>query len=90
MSKYYDDDEKELIEAYESEADNYIPVSKEEESRIKELFRMDIEDRYRKDARVNFRVNSYDLTLFKAKALREGVSYQTLLAQIVHKYARSK
>lgn len=87
--KYYDDEEKELIEWYESESDNFIPVSIEEDKRLQAVFQQDLKDRRKKDARVNFRVNSHDLALFKAKALREGISYQSLLAQIVHKYTQS-
>ena len=88
--KYYDNEEKELIDWYESESDNFKPVSIEEEKRIQAIFQQDLKDRQRKDARVNFRVNSRDLALFKAKALQEGINYQSLLAQIVHKYTRSK
>ena len=87
--KFYDDEEKELIEWYESESDNFKPVSDKEDSRLQAIFQQDLIDRRKKDARVNFRVNSRDLALFKAKALREGISYQSLLAQIVHKYTQS-
>ena len=75
--KYYNDEEKELIEWYESESDNFIPVSSEENMRFQAIFQQDLIDRRKKDARVNFRVNSRDLALFKAKALREGISYQS-------------
>lgn len=85
----YDDEEKELIDWYESEENNFKPVSIEEKSRIQAIFQQDLKDRKKKDARVNFRVNSLDLALFKAKALREGISYQSLLARIVHKYTQS-
>jgi len=81
---------KRLIEWYESEENNFIPVADEEQERIKAIFKKDIKERDRKDARVNFRVNSYDLALFKAKARQEGLNYQSLLAQLIHKYARSK
>ena len=87
--KYYDEEEKELVEWYESESDNFKPVSSKEDRRLQAIFQQNLKDRRKKDARVNFRVNSHDLALFKAKALREGISYQSLLAQIVHKYTQS-
>jgi len=90
MSKYYDQEEKELIEWFEEEHDNFVSVSGEEKERVRDVFRSDVARRTTKDARITFRVNSHDLSLFKAKAQREGISYQTLLAQIVHKYAQSK
>ena len=41
----------------------------------------------RKDKRVNIRISSQDLELLQARALREGIPYQTLMASILHKYA---
>ena len=87
--KYYDEEEKELIEWYEKDADNFQPVDKQEEERLKALFQKGIEERQRKDTRVNFRINSRDLALFKAKALEKGVSYQTLMTELVRDYIKS-
>ena len=36
--------------------------------------------------RVNIRISSQDLELLQARALREGIPYQTLMASILHKY----
>lgn len=87
--KYYDKEEKELIDWYEEEHDNFKPVAPSEEERLKGIFRKGIAERQRKDARVNFRINSRDLTLFKARALREGVSYQNLISQLIRRYIQS-
>jgi predicted DNA binding CopG/RHH family protein len=87
--KYYDDEERELIEWYEREADNLQPVGAEEKDRLKTLFEKGIAERQRKDARVNFRINSRDLALFKAKALEKGVNYQTLMTELVRDYIKS-
>ena len=38
------------------------------------------------DKRVNIRISSQDLELLQARALREGIPYQTLMASILHKY----
>ncbi len=40
----------------------------------------------RKDKRVNIRISSQDLKLLEARALRDGIPCQTLMAGILHKY----
>ena len=44
----------------------------------------------KKDARINIRVSSYDLDRIKRIAAIEGLSYQTLIASILHKFAASR
>jgi len=39
-----------------------------------------------KDKRINIRLSSGDLSDLQARALQEGIPYQTLIASIVHKY----
>ena len=39
-----------------------------------------------KDWRVNIRLSSSDLSDIQAKALEQGVPYQTLIASVLHKY----
>lgn len=43
-----------------------------------------------KDRRVNIRISSGDLSDIQAKALEEGIPYQTLIASILHKYVTGK
>ena len=43
-----------------------------------------------KDRRVNIRLSSGDLSDIQAKALEEGVPYQTLIASVLHKYATGR
>jgi predicted DNA binding CopG/RHH family protein len=40
----------------------------------------------RKGKRVNIRISSQNLELLQARALCEGIPYQTLMASILHKY----
>ncbi len=40
----------------------------------------------RKDKRINIRMSSKDLQLLQARALEEGLPYQTLISSILHKY----
>jgi predicted DNA binding CopG/RHH family protein len=43
-----------------------------------------------KDRRVNIRLSSVDLSDIQAKALQEGVPYQTLIASVLHKYVTGR
>jgi predicted DNA binding CopG/RHH family protein len=43
-----------------------------------------------KDRRVNIRLSSIDLSDIQARALEEGVPYQTLIASVLHKYVSGR
>jgi predicted DNA binding CopG/RHH family protein len=43
-----------------------------------------------KDRRVNIRLSSTDLHGLQAKALEQGIPYQTLIASVLHKYASGR
>ena len=43
-----------------------------------------------KDKRVNIRLSSLDLQDIQAKALEEGMPYQTLIASVLHKYVTGR
>ena len=43
-----------------------------------------------KDRRVNIRLSSGDLSDIQAKALEEGIPYQTLIASVLHKYVSGR
>lgn len=43
-----------------------------------------------KDQRMNIRIGKRDLEGIKAKAMEEGIPYQTLVASIIHKYVSGK
>ncbi len=43
-----------------------------------------------KDRRVNIRLSSIDLSDIQAKALEEGIPYQTLIASVLHKYVTGR
>jgi len=43
-----------------------------------------------KDQRMNIRIGKRDREGIKAKALEEGMPYQTLVASIIHKYVSGK
>jgi predicted DNA binding CopG/RHH family protein len=39
---------------------------------------------FKKDSRINIRLSSKDLRALQAKALKEGIPYQTLVASVLH------
>lgn len=43
-----------------------------------------------KDRRVNIRLSSGDLSDIQAKALEEGMPYQTLISSVLHKYVTGR
>ena len=73
--------EKEVLEAYESGQLKPL-ATKAELARMRAAARATaIQDR-----RVNIRLSSGDLHDLQAKALEEGMPYQTLIASVLHKY----
>ena len=43
-----------------------------------------------KDRRINIRLSSPDLMDIQARALEEGIPYQTFIASVLHKYAAGR
>jgi predicted DNA binding CopG/RHH family protein len=44
------------------------------------------ESTLKKDQRLNIRISSRDLKSLQARAVEEGIPYQTLAASLLHKY----
>ena len=81
MSKL-DNEEQEILDAFES---GKLKKSKNSKKQI-EQHRLVAEATFKKDARINIRLSSRDLRSLQARALREGVPYQTLVSSVLHKY----
>lgn len=77
--------EVEIVEAYESGQLKSV-ASKAELARLKAAARATA----LKDRRVNIRLSAGDLQDIQVKALAEGLSYQTLIASILHKYVTGR
>jgi len=77
--------EAELIDAYEEGVLKSV-ATKEELARVRAAARATAI----KDRRVNIRLSSGDLSDIQAKALEEGVPYQTLIASVLHKYVTGR
>jgi len=76
LSKSEADIEKGLLRG------EYVPLGAAEERAVARAIAA-----RRKDAVLNIRVNSQDLTHLKQKAKRLGVPYQTFISEILHHYA---
>ena len=81
MSKL-DKDEKEILEAFES---GDLKVVKNVKEQIKHHQTV-AEATFKKDARINIRLSSRDLRSLQARALKEGIPYQTLVSSVLHKF----
>jgi len=77
--------EKEVLGAFEKGALKSV-ATKEELARIRDAARATAT----KDRRVNIRLSSGDLSDIQARALEEGVPYQTLIASVLHKYVTGR
>ncbi|GMQ84396.1 MAG: CopG family antitoxin [Gammaproteobacteria bacterium] len=81
MSKL-DAEEKEILEAFEA---GKLKKSQNSKRQIKQHMEAAAAT-FKKDARINIRLSSRDLRSLQAKALMEGMPYQTLVSSILHKF----
>jgi len=77
-----DHEEQEILDAFES---GKLKRSKNSKKQI-DQHRQVAEATFKKDARINIRLSSRDLRSLQARALREGVPYQTLVSSVLHKF----
>jgi predicted DNA binding CopG/RHH family protein len=84
--KKYDDFEKDVLGAYEKGELISTKPSKQE----KEKFKAAAQATFLKDRRVNIRLSSPDLMDIQARALEDGIPYQTLIASVLHKYVSGR
>jgi len=77
--------EIEILTAYERGALQSV-ATKEELVRLRDAARAT----GTKDRRVNIRLSSGELQDIQARALEEGMPYQTLIASVMHKYVSGR
>ena len=81
---YLDDEERELAEAIES--DDYesgnSQLTAEHAAEYRDMARATMND---SRSKITIRIADSDLARLKARALREGMPYQTLIGSILHK-----
>ena len=84
MAKYtLDQEEQEILEAFESEKIQPLSDANEQMKQHREYAAAT----FKKDKRINIRLAGRDLTTIKQMAIREGIPYQTFIASILHKFA---
>jgi predicted DNA binding CopG/RHH family protein len=84
--KRLDKFEQDLLKAYESGAVKSISPSKSELAKFKAA----ASATFLKERRVNIRLSSPDLMDIQARALEEGLPYQTFIASVLHKYVSGR
>lgn len=69
----------------ESNVESFVPVSGKERNRIEALF-----DKARKNTSISLRINPKDLIKIKEKADENGLPYQTLITNVLHRYVNDE
>lgn len=78
--------EEDILEAYEKDEFESIAPSKTRLAKFKAASTAT----FLKDRRINIRLSSPDLMDIQARALEEGIPYQTFIASVLHKYASGR
>lgn len=81
--KYIDNEEKELMEAYESV--DYKTMKKPNETEQRKL-KSAAKEYLRKESKMNIRIDPVELDKIKEFAENEGLKYQTFVKSVLHKY----
>jgi len=76
-----DAEERALYEAVEN--GEFVPVANQEEEKVKAMAAA--KATLNKTRNINIRLSERDLYKLKAKAVEEGIPYQTLASSILHK-----
>ena len=78
----YDDEEKSILDAYESGKLKLSKPSKKEIESIKAAAK----NTFKKDKRVTIRLYDHDYKGIQKKAMEMGIPYQTLISGLIHRY----
>lgn len=83
--KYYvlDKEEREILEAVEKGKFKSVPNLKEEKKRLQVI----AGNTLNKTRNINLRLSERDVQKLKAKAVKQGIPYQTLASSILHQSA---
>lgn len=84
--KIFDTFEEDILAAYEKGEFKSTSPSKADLA----MFKAVATATFIKDKRVNIRLSSPDLMDIQARALEEGIPYQTFIASVLHKYASGR
>ena len=82
---HLDDEEKILAESLENE-EWISDLTKKEKQKYEAAARYSLN----KQMRINIRMTERDLKKIRAKAIEEGIPYQSLISMLIHKYNEGK
>ncbi|MEA1918845.1 MAG: antitoxin [Campylobacterota bacterium] len=82
----YSKEEVEIIDYIENENPNSVPDKEDKIAKIKSM----VSAKYQQRKAINIKVLESDLELLKAKALKEGMPYQTLINSVLHKFVTNQ
>jgi len=82
---YLDKDEKKLAESLEKE-EWISDLNQKERKRYESYARYSLN----KQRRINIRMTERDLKKIRAKAIEEGMPYQSLISMLIHKFNEGK
>lgn len=84
--KKFDQYEEDILDSYEKGQLISTAPSKAEVNEFKAA----AQSTFLKNRRVNIRLSSPDLMDIQARALEDGIPYQTLIASVLHKYVSGR
>ncbi len=79
-------EEKNILDSFENDEWVSVPNVNEEIKKLQQV----AANTLKKDKRINIRMTSKDLNDIKAKAIEEGLPYQSFITSILHKYISGK
>ncbi len=79
-------EEKDILTSFENDEWVSVPNIDEEKIKLQKI----AQNTLKKDMRINIRMSSKDLNNIKAKAIEEGLPYQSFITSILHKYISGK
>ncbi len=82
---YLDKDERALAQSLKKE-EWVSDLTKKEKQQYEEYARYSLN----KQRRINIRMTERDLKKIRAKAIEEGIPYQSLISMLIHKYNEGK
>jgi len=85
MSDKLEQYEQELLDSYDN--DEWVVVTNQADI---DKYKKAAKNTFKKNKRVNIRISQLDLELLQARALMEGLPYQTLMASVLHKYVTGR
>jgi len=83
---YLDKEEREILNAIDRGEFEVLPMTKKERERLKKIAKNTVA----KSRAISIRISQRDLVKIRARAMREGMPYQTLISSIIHKEAEKQ